>query len=100
MLCWLSEQPLDPGRKYLIKHTTRIVKAVVSRIDYRVDVNTMNHEPIQTLKMNDIAHVGIKVQQPLVCDDYQRNRSMGCFIVIDESSNNTVAAGMIGSSVS
>jgi sulfate adenylyltransferase subunit 1 len=55
----------------------------------------MKHESIEQLKMNDIAHVGIKVQQPLVCDDYLRNRSTGCFIVIDESSNNTVAAGMI-----
>lgn len=95
MLCWLSEQPLDPNRKYLIKQSTRMVKAVISRIDYRVDVNTMAHEAVNTLKMNDIAHVGLKVQQPLVCDDYARNRSTGCFIVIDESSNNTVAAGMI-----
>ena len=95
MICWLSEQPLDPARKYLIKHTTRIVKAVVGRIDYRVDVNTMEHESTDVLKMNDIAHVGIKVQQPLVCDDYLRNRATGCFIIIDESSNNTVAAGMI-----
>ncbi|SFK43058.1 sulfate adenylyltransferase subunit 1 [Nitrosomonas aestuarii] len=95
MLCWLSEQPLDPGRKYLVKHTTRVVKAVVSRIDYRVDVNTMDHEQTDVLTMNDIAHVGLKVQQSLICDDYQRNRATGCFIVIDESSNNTVAAGMI-----
>lgn len=95
MLCWLSEQPLDPNRKYLIKQSTRMVKAVISRIDYRVDVNTMVHEATNTLKMNDIAHVGLKVQQPLVCDDYARNRSTGCFVVIDESSNNTVAAGMI-----
>jgi len=95
MICWLSEQPLDPARKYLIKHTTRVVKAVVGRIDYRVDVNTMEHESTDILKMNDIAHVGIKVQQPLVCDDYLRNRATGCFIVIDETSNNTVAAGMI-----
>lgn len=95
MLCWLSEQPLDPNRKYLIKQSTRMVKAVISRIDYRVDVNTMAHEATNTLKMNDIAYVGLKVQQPLVCDDYARNRSTGCFIVIDESSNNTVAAGMI-----
>jgi len=95
MLCWLSEQPLDPNRKYLIKHTTRIIKAVISRIDYRVDVNTMDHETVNTLKMNDIAHVGLKVQQPLVCDDYAHNRATGCFIIIDESSNNTVAAGMI-----
>lgn len=95
MLCWLSEQPMDPGRKYLIKQTTRLVKAIISRIDYRVDVNTLNHEMASTLKMNDIAHVGLKVQLPLVCDDYARNRATGCFIIIDESSNNTVAAGMI-----
>lgn len=95
MLCWLSEQPMDPGRKYLIKQTTRIAKAIISRIDYRVDVNTLNHEMASTLKMNDIAYVGLKVQLPLVCDDYARNRVTGCFIIIDESSNNTVAAGMI-----
>lgn len=95
MLCWLSEQPLDPSRKYLIKQSTRMVKAVIGRIDYRVDVNTMNHETVNALKMNDIAHIGLKVQAPLVCDDYERNRATGCFIVIDESSNNTVAAGMI-----
>ena len=95
MLCWLSEQPLDPNRKYLIKQSTRIVKAVISRIDYRVDVNTLNHETVDTLKMNDIAHVGLKVQLPIVCDKYERNRATGCFIIIDESSNNTVAAGMI-----
>lgn len=100
MLCWLSEQPLDPARKYLIKHTTRMVKAMIGKIDYRVDVNTMQHESVEQLKMNDIAHVGIKVQQPLVCDDYLRNRATGCFIVIDESSNNTVAAGMISISES
>jgi sulfate adenylyltransferase subunit 1 len=97
MLCWLSEQPLDPRRKYLIKHTTRTVKAMVSRIDYRVDVNTLKQESVDTLKMNDIAKVKLKVQQPLICDGYARNHATGSFIVIDESSNNTVAAGMISS---
>jgi sulfate adenylyltransferase subunit 1 len=95
MVCWLSEQPLDLNRKYLIKQSTRIVKAVIGRIDYRVDVNTMAHETVSTLNMNDIAHVGLKVQLPIVCDDYERNRATGCFIVIDENSNNTIAAGMI-----
>tara|TARA_R110002073_G_scaffold336539_2_gene534874 strand:- start:1375 stop:2658 length:1284 start_codon:yes stop_codon:yes gene_type:complete len=97
MLCWLSEQPLDSKRKYLVKHTTRSIKAKVNRIDYRVDVNTMNHETVDTLQMNDIGRVGLKVQQPLVCDDYIHNRATGSFIVIDESTNNTVAAGMISS---
>jgi len=95
MICWLSEQALDPERKYLIKHSTRIVKTLVRQIDYRVDVNTLNHEAADTLKMNDIGRVRFNVQQPLVCDDYQRNHATGSFIVIDEASNNTVAAGMI-----
>jgi sulfate adenylyltransferase subunit 1 len=95
ILCWLSETDLDLRRKYLIKHSTRVVKAGVSQIDYRVDINTLNHETADTLKMNDIGRVKLNVQQPLVCDDYQANHATGSFIVIDEASNNTVAAGMI-----
>lgn len=95
MLCWLSEQAFDPGRKYIVKHTARMVKGLVARIDYRVDINTMNHEAANALAMNDIVRIGIKVQQPLVIDDYTKNRGTGCFILIDEISNNTVAAGMI-----
>lgn len=95
ILCWLSEQPLNPRRKYIIKHTTRMVKGLVSQIDYRVDVNTLNHESTDSLKMNDIARVVMKVLQPIVMDDYRRNRTTGSFILIDETSNNTVAAGMI-----
>ncbi len=95
ILCWLSETDLDLRRKYLIKHSTRIVKARVSQIDCRVDVNTLKHEKVSTLKMNDIGHVKLNVQQPVVCDDYQGNHATGSFIVIDEASNNTVAAGMI-----
>ena len=95
MLCWLSESPLDMKRKYIVKHTTRMVKCVVSRLDYRVDVNTLTQHATSTLNMNDIARVAIKVQQPLVADPYQRNRASGSFIVIDEVTNNTVAAGMI-----
>lgn len=95
MLCWLSEQSLDPRRKYLIKHSTRLVKAVISRIEYRLDINTLKHEAADILKMNDIARVSLKVHQPLVWDAYQRNHATGSFIVIDEVTNNTVAAGMI-----
>ena len=95
ILCWLSEKDLDLRRKYLIKHSTRVVKVGVSQIDYRVDINTLNHETADTLKMNDIGRVKLNVQQPLVCDDYQANHATGSFIVIDEASNNTVAAGMI-----
>ena len=95
MLCWLSETPLDKNRKYLVKHTTRTAKCLFSSIDYRVDVNTLEQHANPTVSMNDIAHVAMKVQQPLVFDHYQRNRATGSFIVIDEATNNTVAAGMI-----
>ncbi len=95
MLCWLAETPLDLNRKYIIKHTTRVVKCLFSRLEYRVDVNTLAHHAATMLNMNDIARVSLKVQQPLVLDHYSKNRFTGSFIVIDEASNNTVAAGMI-----
>jgi len=95
MLCWLSESSLDTNRKYIIKHTTRVVKCLFSRIENRVDVNTLTPHHVATLNMNDIAQVAMKVQQPLVFDSYANNRATGSFIVIDEATNNTVAAGMI-----
>lgn len=95
-ICWLNEQPLDLRRKYAIKHTTKTAKALVSQIQYRVDVNTLERvEGISQLQMNDIARVGVKVQQSLVIDSYARNRATGSFIVIDDATHNTVAAGMI-----
>lgn len=95
-ICWLSEQPVDLRRKYAIKHTSKTVKAFIARIDYRVDVNTLQCvDGVSELTMNDIARVGVKVQQPLVIDSYARNRATGSFIVIDELTHNTVAAGLI-----
>jgi sulfate adenylyltransferase subunit 1 len=95
MLCWLSETPLDKNRKYLVKHTTRTAKCLFASIDYRVDVNTLEQHANPTVNMNDIVRVAMKVQQPLAFDAYQKNRASGSFIVIDEATNNTVAAGMI-----
>ena len=95
MLCWLSETPLDPRRKYLVRHTTRDSKAMVAGIDFRMDVNTMEHRRADALARNDIARVSLKLAQPIFPDSYARNRSTGAFIVIDESTNNTVGAGMI-----
>ncbi|THF59335.1 sulfate adenylyltransferase subunit CysN [Pseudothauera rhizosphaerae] len=95
-LCWLSETPLSPARTYLVRHTTREVKAKVARIAHRVDVNTLAHEEASQLAMNDIARITLKLAQPIVADDYAANRATGAFIVIDESTNNTVGAGMIG----
>ncbi|MBI1175686.1 MAG: sulfate adenylyltransferase subunit CysN [Sideroxydans sp.] len=95
MLCWLAEAPLEKGRKYLVKHTTRVAKCLFSSLDHRVDVNTLELHPVETLAMNDIAQVSLKVQQPLVFDSYAIDRATGSFIVVDEATNNTVAAGMI-----
>ncbi len=95
MLCWLSETPLDPRRKYLIRHTTRDSKAMIAGIEYRMEVNTMEQQPAEILAMNDIARVSLKLAQPIFSDPYATNRSTGAFIVIDESTNNTVGAGMI-----
>ena len=95
MLCWLSETPLNSNRKYLVKHTTRTAKCLFSSIDYQVDVNNLEQHSADTLYMNDIAHVTMKAQLPLVFDSYTNDRATGSFIVIDEASNNTVAAGMI-----
>jgi len=95
MLCWLSESPLDKQRKYLVKHTTRTAKCLFSRLDYRVDVNTLEQHAVEQLHMNDIARVAIKTLLPLVFDSYEIDRATGSFIVIDEATNNTVAAGMI-----
>lgn len=95
MLCWLAESPLEANRKYIVKHTTRMAKCLFSGIDHRVDVNSLEAHPAESLKMNDIAKVRIKVQHPLAFDRYTVDRATGSFIVIDEVTNNTVAAGMI-----
>jgi len=94
-VCWLSETPLQPARTYLVRHTTREAKAKVAGIAYRVDVNTLAQEAATTLAMNDIARISLKLAQPLVADRYADNRATGAFIIIDESTNNTVGAGMI-----
>ncbi|MDR0776431.1 MAG: sulfate adenylyltransferase subunit CysN [Azonexus sp.] len=94
-ICWLAETPLDRARTYLIRHTTRDTKAKLTSIDHRLDVNTLENLPADKLAMNDIAEVSFKLAQPLFVDPYAENRATGAFIVIDESSNNTVGAGMI-----
>ena len=94
-ICWLSETPLSPARTYIIRHTTRESKAKVGAIAYKIDVNTLEHQATPDLKMNDIARMTFKLAQPLMVDSYSKNRATGAFIIIDESTNNTVGAGMI-----
>jgi len=95
-LCWMSEEPLSPRRRYLVKHTTRT--AMVGKIDvrYRIDVETLRRdESATTLELNDLARVHVELSSPLVFDSYRRNRVTGSLIVIDEATNDTVAAGVI-----
>ncbi len=95
MAVWMHEQPLTPGSTYLLKHTTRTVRATVRSIPYRVDVNTADHLQATELGMNDIAELELDTSLPLFFDPYAENRSTGSFILIDPLSNATVAAGML-----
>jgi sulfate adenylyltransferase large subunit len=95
MICWMSEQPLQPRGRYSIKHTTRTARAIVEEIEHRVDINTLEHVPASQLALNEIGRVKLRCSSPLVVDPYSRNRTTGSFILIDESTNDTVAAGMV-----
>ena len=94
-LCWLSEDALDLRRKYWIKHTTKQTGARITKIDTLLDINTQERRPAETLKLNDIARVSLNVQQPIAADSYDAVRATGAFILIDEVTHQTVAAGMI-----
>ena len=94
-VCWLSEEPLDLGRKYWLKHTTKQVPARVTSIDSLLDINTQERHAGNELKLNGIARITLNVQQPLAADAYDDERATGSFILIDEVSHQTVAAGMI-----
>ncbi len=95
IVCWMGEAPLAPRGRYAIKHTTTTARAIVDALDYRVNVNSLDHEPASRLTLNEIGRVRLRCSAPLMVDPYARNRTTGSFILIDESSNDTVAAGMI-----
>ena len=97
MICWMSEQgSLQPRNKYALKHTSRWVRALVSDIRYRLDVNTLSRdENSESLSLNEIGRVKLRTTAPLFFDSYQRNRATGSFVLVDETTNATVAGGMI-----
>jgi sulfate adenylyltransferase large subunit len=95
MVCWMGSEPLRPGARVTIKHTTRTTRARAEGLDYRVEVNTLDHEPADELTLNEIGRVRIRSGSPLMADPYSRNRTTGSFILIDEASNDTVGAGMV-----
>ncbi|QTJ65110.1 adenylyl-sulfate kinase [Rhodococcus sp. ZPP] len=97
MVCWFSDQAsLNPDARYTLLHTTRAVRATVARLDYRLDVNTLHRDDTaRSLSLNEIGRVQLKTSQPLMFDPYRRNHVTGSFVLVDESTNNTVGAGMI-----
>jgi len=95
-LCWMHETPLQAGKKYLIKHATSTIKAMVTALHQRMDIDTMEQIAAPSeLKMNEIGRVSLKLLKPIACDPYRNNRATGGFIVIDDFTNQTVGAGMI-----
>jgi len=94
-VCWIGDEPLSVRNKYVIKHTTNSVKAMVASIDFRRDIHTLNKDEAAELAMNEIGQITFKLQKPLHFDAYADNRATGSFIVIDTFTNNTVGAGMI-----
>jgi bifunctional enzyme CysN/CysC len=95
MICWMSDTPMRAGSRYAIKHTTRTAKAVVDELEYRVDVNSLERVEASELGLNEIGRVHLRSSAPLMVDRYRRNRTTGSFILIDEATNDTVAAGML-----
>jgi bifunctional enzyme CysN/CysC len=96
-VCWMADgSVLEAGREYLIKHTTRTTRAIVTALDYRLDVNTLHRDKSATaLQLNELGRISLRTQVPLLLDEYARNASTGSFILIDPATNGTVAAGMV-----
>jgi sulfate adenylyltransferase subunit 1 len=96
MLCWLHNDPARPRAKYTIMHTSNEQKAMIKEVVYKIDINTYNREEEEKqLNMNDISRVKIRTTRPLMIDEYRDNRITGSFILIDDTTHETVAAGMI-----
>ena len=95
-ICWMHPRPLQHGKKYLLKHTTQTVQAVVTTIEHRINVSTLEPEPeTPELAMNDIGEIRLRTSKPIVFDAYATNRLTGSFILIEQGTNATVAAGML-----
>jgi len=95
MVVWMAEEPMVPGKDYLIKHCARMTAGTISTLRYQVDVNTLHRQDAPTLRLNEIGRCAIALDEPIAYDSYRRNRTTGAFIVIDRMTNGTVGAGMI-----
>jgi len=95
IVCWMNDGQLDPNRDYLLQHTTQTVRARIERVAYRIDVDTLHRQDVETLGLNDIGRLTIVTGSPIFFDPYQINAATGSFILIDPATNVTVAGGMI-----
>ena len=96
MICWFNEKPLQERGKYILRHTTKEARCIIREVRYRMDVNTLHRDMnSKQINMNDIARISIRSTLPLFVDPYQKNRITGSVILIDEGTNETVAAGMV-----
>jgi sulfate adenylyltransferase subunit 1 len=96
MLCWLNNTPMQPGAKYSVRHTSNEQKAMIKEILYKIDINTLDRNTDdKSIAMNEIAKVRLRTTKPLMTDPYRENRTTGSLILVNESTNETVAAGMI-----
>jgi sulfate adenylyltransferase subunit 1 len=97
MVCWMDAEPMHPNGRYVIKQTTRTTKAIVDSVVEKLDISTLETREADDapLQMNEIARVRLRVRDPLAADGYEADRATGAFIVIDEVTNHTVAAGMV-----
>lgn len=96
MVCWMNQKKLQQGKKYILRHTTKETKCIVTEILYKLDINTLHRiENVEEIGLNEMGRIRIRTAQPLFFDKYKDNRATGCLVLIDEHTNETVAAGMI-----
>jgi sulfate adenylyltransferase subunit 1 len=96
MICWMNEKKLIPRGKYSIRHTTQTARCIINEVKYKIDINSLHrNEDDKEIGLNDIGRILIKTTSTLFFDSYRRNRNTGSIILVDEATNETVAAGMI-----
>ena len=96
MICWFNERPLKLGGKYAIKHITNDLRCMVKEVKFKININTFERDyEDKEVKMNDIVRLKLRTTKPIYYDSYRKNRTTGSIVLIDEVTNETVAAGMI-----
>jgi bifunctional enzyme CysN/CysC len=97
MLCWMDDAaPMQPGKIYTIKHTSKVARTKITEVLYRLNISTLSRETgVNQLAMNEIGRVTLHTTAPLLYDDYHQNRTTGCFIIVDEATGQTAGAGML-----